>query len=183
MVEKRYETVFTKKGCSMVKNIVLVGFMGTGKTTAGTALSRKLNRPFIDTDIQIEVNCNMAIADIFKNHGETFFRQQEKLAIRDYVPCNNAIVAVGGGAVLNPENVINLKNNGIIICLTASPEKIVKRIGGDTTRPLLNVDNKHEVVAKLLRERAGRYRLADFTVDTTPFTPEEVADQIINIIK
>lgn len=166
-----------------MENIVLVGFMGTGKTTVGRLLANKLNRQFIDVDRKIEENCGMPVSEIFKVQGESFFRQQEQQAIKDFLPQANAVVATGGGAVLSSENVANLKNHGLMICLAATADSIVSRIGTDGARPLLNVPNKDEAVAKLLQERASRYQVADYTVDTSILTPGEVAERIIGIMQ
>ncbi|MDR3562402.1 MAG: shikimate kinase [Negativicutes bacterium] len=162
-----------------MKNIVLVGFMGTGKTTVGKELAQRLNCPFVDVDRKIEANCGMPVSEIFKLQGEAFFRQQERLVIKEYLPDRNAVVATGGGAVLSPENVDNLKNHGVMVCLEANVDVIINRVGLDATRPLLNAPNKEELVAKLLVERASRYQLADFRVDTSALTPGEVAEKII----
>lgn len=165
-----------------MENIVLVGFMGTGKTTVGRILAEKLNRRFIDVDRKIEENCGMPVGEIFRNKGEVFFRQQELLTIKNSLPSGNAVVATGGGAVLNAENIVNLKKHGIMVGLEASADVIIGRIGSDTDRPLLNTPNREEIVSKLLQERASRYRLADFSVDTSMLTPEEVAEKIIYLL-
>jgi shikimate kinase len=165
-----------------MKNIVLVGFMGTGKTTVGQILARKLNRQFIDMDSKIETNCGMPVSEIFKTRGETFFRQQEQRVIKDFLPSGDAVVATGGGAVCSSENVAGLKKNGLMICLTATANSIVGRVGADATRPLLSAPNKEEIVARLLKERAGFYQAADFTVDTSSLTPEEAAGKIIGFL-
>jgi len=149
-----------------MRNIVLVGFMGAGKTTIGKVLARKLDRRFIDLDREIEVNCAMAVSEIFRVHGEAFFREQERLTIRDLLPQSNTVIATGGGVMLQPENVANLKKYGWMVCLAASADTIINRIGMDKTRPLLNAPNREELIGKFLQERAQRYRLADFSVDT-----------------
>lgn len=162
-----------------MKNIILIGFMGAGKTTTGKVLARKLGRRFIDLDREIEANCRMTISEIFRVHGEAFFRDQERLTIRERLPQSDAIIATGGGAVLLPENVVNLKKQGSMVCLAARPDTIISRIGHDKTRPLLNAPDRRELISKLLAERAHRYQLADLTVDTNQLTPDEVADKII----
>lgn len=162
-----------------MKNIVLVGFMGAGKTTAGKVLARKLGRRFIDLDREIEAGCGMPVSEIFRVHGEAFFRDRERLAISELISHSGTVISTGGGVMLQPENVANLKKNGWIVCLGAGTKTIITRIGQDKTRPLLNAPNREELVDKLLRERAHRYQLADFTVDTNTLTPDEVADRII----
>lgn len=162
-----------------MRNIVLVGFMGAGKTTTGRVLAQKLNRRFIDLDREIEGSCGMAVSEIFRVHGEAFFRERERLTIRDLLPRDNTVIATGGGAVLLPENVANLKKHGKMICLAANTETIINRLGTDKSRPLLNAPNREELIGRLLQERAQRYQLADLTVDTNRLTPDEVADRII----
>ncbi len=160
-------------------NIILVGFMGAGKTTTGKVLARKLDRHFVDLDQEIETVCGMTVSDIFRIHGEAFFREQERNMIRELSQRNNNVIATGGGVMLHPENVANLKSNGWVVCLTATADTIISRIGTDKTRPLLNAPNREKLIGKMLQERADRYRLADYTVDTNRLTPDEVADRII----
>lgn len=162
-----------------MRNIVLVGFMGAGKTTTGKVLAQKLSRRFIDLDREIEGSCGMAISEIFRVYGEAYFRERERLTIRDLLPRDNTVIATGGGAILLPENVANLKNHGKMICLAVSTETIISRLGMDKSRPLLNAPNREELISRLLQERAHRYQLADLTVDTSRLTPNEVADRII----
>lgn len=166
-----------------MKNIVLVGFMGTGKTTTGMVLAEKLNLPFIDIDRKIETECGMTVADIFKKHGEAFFRQIEKSMIREGLPSSDTIIATGGGAVLFTENIFNLKRHGTVICLQASVDVIIKRIEHCTDRPLLNAPDRAERIAKLLQERAARYQMADYSIDTSALAPDEVAETIIALVQ
>jgi 3-dehydroquinate dehydratase I len=166
-----------------MKNIVLVGFMGTGKTTVGQILAKRLRRRFIDIDGEIETNCGRPVSEIFKNEGEVFFRQQEQQVIKELLPEGDVVVATGGGAVLFAENVANLKKHGLLICLTATPDSIVGRVGTDGTRPLLSAPNREETVARLLQERARHYQAADFTVDTSSLTPDEAAEEIIGFLR
>jgi shikimate kinase len=162
-----------------MRNIVLVGFMGVGKTTTGQLLAKKLKRRFIDLDQEIEAKSGKPVSEIFRLHGEEFFREQERLAIRELLPQGNVIIATGGGVMQQPENVDNLKKHGWMVCLEASVDTIISRIGTDKTRPLLNEPNREELIGKLLQERMPSYRLADFTVNTNKITPDEVADRII----
>ena len=103
-----------------MKNIVLIGFMGTGKTSAGRLLAGRLNRPFIDVDKKIEQETGLAISDIFQLNGEDHFRHLEREVISRVARYTNAIIATGGGVVLKQENMVRLKNTGIIISLTAT---------------------------------------------------------------
>lgn len=162
-----------------MRNIVLVGFMGAGKTTTGQLLARKLNRRFIDLDQVIEANAGKPVSEIFRLYGEEFFREQERQTIRELSPLNNAVIATGGGVMQQPENVDNLKQHGWMVCLEASVDTIISRIGTDKSRPLLNEPNREELIGRLLQERTPCYRQADFTVNTNKITPDEVADRII----
>jgi shikimate kinase len=165
-------------------NIVLIGFMGTGKTTVGKALADKLGRPFVDIDREIETNCGMTVDEIFKVYGESFFREQERCAINNVSRHGNAVVATGGGAVLSPENVTHLKNSGIVVSLQAPAEVILRRVEKDAVkRPLLNKPDRLQAINKLLEERAGSYRIADFGVETSEHTPWRVTDIIIDYLR
>lgn len=166
-----------------MKNVVLIGFMGTGKTSTGRLLASRLGRPFIDTDQKIENESNMTIPEMFKIHGEQYFRQKEKEMVTRVSRYTCAVIATGGGVVLFPENVARLKSNGIVIALTASLDVILERTGRRNSRPLLNRPDREEVVAKLLTERSELYSFADLSIDTSDRTPQQVTDQIITFLR
>lgn len=160
--------------------IVLTGFMGTGKTSVGREISRKLGYRFIDTDVLIEDREGCAISVIFKEKGEDYFRKLEEDVIVVVSKDDNVVIATGGGVIKNRENVENLRRRGIIIWLKTSPEIILKRImteGGK--RPLLDVKEPLNEINKLLNERTVFYKLGDTTIDTDYITPEEAAEEII----
>ncbi len=163
-----------------MKNIVLIGFMGTGKTAVGRRLASRLGRKFIDTDAEIERVTGKTIPQIFAQDGELRFRSEERLVIQKLSRQEGMVIATGGGAVLNPENMADLKRNGITICLTAEPEIIYQRVRGKKHRPLLN--KKGDLlgqIKELLDRRKPFYQAADYTVDTSYKTPEKVVDEII----
>lgn len=162
-----------------VGNIVLIGFMGTGKTTTGQMLANQLGRPFVDIDQKIEFENGMTIAEMFRLYGEPYFRERERHMIAAVSSYKDIVIATGGGAVLAPENIANLKQNGTVICLAASSEVIIERLEKDGTRPLLNLPDRQEIVAKLLQERSYRYQEADFIIDTNRISPPEAAEEII----
>lgn len=163
-----------------MNNIVLIGFMGTGKTTSGRMLANKLGWKFVDVDRKIEELCNMPVSAIFEQYGETYFREQEKALIRKLTKCRNTVIATGGGAIMADENLHNLKICGAIICLSAKPETIVRRLETDSViRPLLNCPKRLERVTKLLEERRERYQNADLCVDTDLISPREVTEIIV----
>lgn len=160
--------------------IVLTGFMGTGKTSVGNALSRKLGFRFVDTDALIEEREGQPVSLIFKKKGEAYFRKLEHETVKEISMLQNIVIATGGGVIKNPENMEHLGRNGIIIWLKADPEIILKRVmleGGK--RPLLEVKDPLEEINKLLNERLPLYKKADATVETDYITPEETAQEII----
>lgn len=166
-----------------MKNIVLIGFMGTGKTSTGRLLSGRLNRPFIDVDKKIEQETGLAISDIFQLYGEDHFRQLEREIISRVSRYTNAIIATGGGVVLKQENMVRLKSTGIIISLTASLEAILERTSRRGVRPLLDCEDRAERVARLLQERASLYMKADYTIDTSYMSPQQVTEKIIALLR
>lgn len=164
---------------SKMKNIVLAGFMGTGKTEVGRMLAQKLGYTLIDADTEIEKDQKMTIAEIFKQYGEPKFRDIEADVIRRLSMMKNTVISTGGGAVLRQENIDNLRKNGIIICLTASPETILKRTSNSNNRPLLQVDNPLEKIKELLEFRKPFYEKTDIMIDTEGKSPLRVAEEII----
>ncbi len=167
-----------------MKNIVLIGFMGTGKTTIGRLLASRLGCPFIDSDKKVEYENNMTIREIFELHGEEYFRQKEKDVIGKIARYNNVVIATGGGVVLSNENMRKLKKKGIIIALTASSDIIVERTKRRTTRPLLlETSNQEQTVNKLLNERGELYQNADFSIDTSTNSPQHVITEIMLFLR
>ncbi|MFN4227887.1 MAG: shikimate kinase [Candidatus Ratteibacteria bacterium] len=168
----------------MDKNIVLVGFMGTGKSEVGCLLAEKLKRKFFDTDKIIEEREKDRIARIFQVKGEEYFRNLEEQVIEEVSKYENCVIATGGGALIREKNYLNLKKNGILICLTATPEEIYKRTLPKKDRPLLmRSKNVIETIKELLEIRKPYYEKADYTIDTTNKKIEAVVDEIIKIIE
>ena len=166
-----------------MKNIVLIGFMGTGKTSTGRLLAHKLGRTFIDTDQKIELENNLTIAEMFSIHGEQYFRRKESETIAKVSRYTCTVIATGGGVVLRPENIACLKTNGVIIALTASLDVILERTSRRNCRPLLNRPDKESFVGKMLKERADLYTIADLSIDTSNSTPQQVCDHIIAFLR
>lgn len=164
-------------------NIVLVGFMGTGKTVVGQRLAKMLGREFQDLDTLIEEETQMSIAQIFSRHGESYFRKLEAEMVARVSREKGFIISTGGGVMLREENVRNLKSNGILIALTASPEVILQRLAGKEDRPLLQGDDRQQKVEELLRRREPYYQKADYLIDTTGRTVEEVVREIFSFLK
>ncbi|MCM8782440.1 MAG: shikimate kinase [Candidatus Omnitrophica bacterium] len=165
-----------------MKNIVLVGFMGSGKSAVGKRLSRQLKMKFVSTDDIIEEREKRPIREIFEKCGEPYFRNIEKEIVKEVSNFDNVVIAAGGGVVLDGENMSNLRKKGIIICLTATPEIIYERTKSDKHRPLLNVVNPVARIRQLLDYRAPFYAKADYQIDTSNKSIEEVAEEIIKII-
>jgi shikimate kinase len=166
-----------------MKNLILIGFMGTGKTTVGKVLAKRLGLRFVDMDDIIEEREGMKIPEIFEKKGEKYFRHSESKVARDIALQTGLVVAAGGGAVIDEENVKNLKSNGIMFCLFATPERIFHRTKGDTHRPLLNVSDPEEKISGLLAKRAQYYARADYRIDTSDLSANEVADKITEHLK
>ena len=166
-----------------MKNIVLIGFMGTGKTSTGRLLASRLGRPFIDVDRKLELECNMTIAELFSGHGEAVFKQKEQSLISRLARYHNSVIATGG-TVVDQEVLTRLRLNGIIISLSASVETIVERTGRRKgIRPLLDCDNPAEVVAALLAKRSFLYQSADYSIDTSSYSPHQVVEKIILFLR
>lgn len=163
----------------MKKNIVLIGFMGTGKTAVGHKLARRLKREFVDTDAEIEEVTGKTIARIFAQDGVVRFRSEEALLVRKLAVRVGLVISTGGGLVLDPENVLLLKENGVLIALTASPEVIYQRVKKKKNRPLLLKGELMETIQNLLKEREGAYDVAEFTVDTGTCGVDEAVEQIV----
>lgn len=167
----------------MKRNIVLIGFMGVGKTSIGKRLAEIFQMEFIDTDKEIEKLTGMTISQIFARHGEVRFRSEEHLIVTKVANRTNCVISTGGGAVLDDENVKALRKNGILICLTASPEVIQERVSKRGGRPLLQKDKSTTKITQMMEERKEFYARADFSVDTTKLTLEETVEQILAQLK
>jgi shikimate kinase len=164
-----------------MRNITLVGFMGTGKTTVGRILARKLGYRFIDVDDEIEREQGVTISHIFSEMGEPYFRQLERGLIKTLSLKEGLIISAGGGAVVDESNIEAMKQGGALVCLTATPDEIMKRVGNSSNRPLLQVPDPMAKIMELLSKREPFYLKADIIVDTTMKTPEEVAGEVIRL--
>jgi len=169
----------------MKTNVALIGFMGVGKTAVGEALAKKLNKEFVELDSLIEHKAGIPIPEIFQQDGEISFRELEIEVTKEVAKGNNLVIACGGGVVLNKINIDRLRNESIIVYLTASPRTILKRVlnNGDK-RPLLKTPNKALEIQGLLKFRKPFYeRAADIKIDTSKLDINAVAEQIISKLK
>ena len=165
-----------------MNNIILVGFMGTGKSVVGKKLAAKLNKDFVESDDMIEAREKMPIRDIFEKKGEPYFRRVEKEVIKEASSRKNVVISAGGGAIVDEENFNNLKNSGTLICLKASPDTILKRTKDLKTRPLLNVPDPKKRIEELLKKREPYYNKANFIIDTDNLSIEQVVLKITDLL-
>ena len=162
-----------------MKNIVLVGFMGTGKSVTGKALARRLGWAFVDLDEKIVSTAGRPVSLLFATEGEAAFRKRESREVEWSAGLYRHVIAAGGGAMLDLKNVRRFKEAGVVICLTSRPEVILRRVQGKAAaRPLLAGGNPRRRIEELLKARASAYAKADMTIDTSEQTPEETAEEI-----
>lgn len=162
-------------------NLVLIGMMGSGKSTVGRLLAGALGRPFYDTDTLVELSAGRLIRQIFEAEGEEGFRRREVAAVQEATAGDGRVIATGGGAVLNPANRALLRLNGTVVWLDAEPEELYRRALGQgaAARPLLAGPDPLGTLRRLRAERAEAYgAAAHMRVDVTGRTPEEVAAEI-----
>jgi shikimate kinase len=169
--------------------VILTGFMGTGKTEVGQRLASALGWAFVDTDAVIESAAGLSVAAIFASEGEAGFRAREREAVAQACRRPAAVIAVGGGALLDPENRRLLLAAGPVVCLHAAPREILRRIGEAQDRPLLHGDTTESDgqrlarIESLLAARRPTYALVPHAVDTDGRTPEEVAEAVRAIVE
>ena len=164
----------------MSKNIVLCGFMGSGKSVTGKLIAEKLGFTFVDMDSFLEKQSGMSVNDIFKTLGEPSFRRMETEAAKQLGQKDSLVIATGGGAVLNPQNVNYLKANGIVFLLDVTADTVKNRLKNDASRPLLAKD-KENTIENLLSERKAAYlSAADYIIDSNS-SKFCTADDIIKI--
>ena len=157
--------------------------MGTGKTTVGKILARRLNKKFVDMDDVLEERAGKAINLIFSEDGEPYFRNMERGLVQELAGMKNQVIAAGGGIVLNPANIGDFSRSGRVICLLASESEILRRISASTARPLLEKGDKLQSIKKLMAKRRPLYEAIHDRVNTSGLTPEEVAKIIMLMLK
>ena len=161
------------------ENIVLIGFMGSGKSTVGRMLARRLRFHFLDTDHLLEERAQMSIKSIFARHGETHFRDRETATLESLLNTRRHVVATGGGIVTQPRNLSLLRQLGWVVLLQADPDEIFRRVARNKDRPLLQVGDPRGQVDMMLAARQPLYdAVAQFRVDSTGMQREDVADAV-----
>lgn len=164
-----------------MKNLVLIGMMGSAKTTTGKIVASKLNLPFFDGDEVYEGMFREKISDTFAKHGEETFRAREKEVYKALGALSDAVIACGGGVVLCEDNMTELRRKGVVCQLTASPQAIYERVSRNADRPLVR-EGGLERIEKIMNERRRLYdKYCDFTVDNTRLAPGESAKRIISL--
>ena len=159
--------------------IVLVGLMGSGKTSVGKRLARRLGLPFTDADAEIVRAAGCSIADIFELYGEAEFRSGERRVIERLLSQGAQVLATGGGAFMDPETRARIGKTGVSVWLRADLNVLVRRIGRRTGRPLLAGGDPKDILGKLMAQRNDVYALADVTVDTGEESTEATVDRVL----
>ena len=162
-----------------MKNILLIGFMGTGKSTISSRLSMITNMSEVDMDAYIVEKEGESIADMFQKHGEEYFRTRETEALIE-IQSSDKIVSCGGGVVVKDENVKYMKGNGIVVLLTAKPETVFERVKNSKDRPILNGNMNIEFIDSLMNKRKSRYEaVADIVITTDNRDVNDICKEIL----
>lgn len=166
-------------------NIILIGFMGSGKSSVGKLLARKINYDFMDTDKMIEDRQKTTISKMFSVNGEDYFRNLETdllLSLKDNI--KKTVISTGGGMPIKDENIKLLRKMGHVIYLRASQSTIIDRVSGDTTRPLLKSNDLQETVERLLTLRVPFYeKAAHIKIDTDDVSVEDIVEEILQAVR
>ncbi|MCO6451549.1 MAG: 3-dehydroquinate synthase [Caldilineales bacterium] len=162
-------------------NIVLTGFMGTGKTAVGREVAARLGREFVDMDDLIVTQAEMSIPEIFERYGEERFRLLESAIVRQLAGQRGLVVATGGGALVDDGNREAMARSSLLICLTATPDIIINRIGGDTNRPMLNGGEARQRILDLLARREPAYAEMPYRIDTSARDVDAIAAEVISL--
>jgi shikimate kinase len=163
-----------------LRNLALIGFMGTGKSSVGRLVADMLRFDFLDTDDLIATRTGKSIPEIFAQEGEAAFREQECRLVEEMAQRNQTVIATGGGLPVNPANLANLKTYALVVCLWAGPEKIWERVRHSSQRPLLRDPDPQAKIRTLLAAREPAYRQADVLINVEMRSVREVAQQIVH---
>ncbi len=162
------------------RNLILTGFMGTGKTWLGREVARRMGRPFVDMDALVEERAGMPVARIFAESGEEAFRQMEANLCRELAQPQGLVISTGGGALLRAENRALLQQGGVVVCLNAPVDEILRRLQDSRTeRPLLNVPDPRAEIARLLAARREAYAAIPWQIDTEGRSLDSLAEEVM----
>ncbi len=165
-----------------IENIILCGFMATGKSTVGRALAEELGYEFLDLDDLITSVAGMPIPEIFARQGEPAFRELESRMAEEVSGRSRHVVATGGGTIVNRRNLEALQRTGLVVTLTANPETILSRVGSGEDRPMLWGGDKLEKIRALIAVRSEAYSRADLIVDTTDRSVAQIVQEIVDFL-
>lgn len=167
------------------RNVFLVGFMGTGKTTIGKELAKMMGRKFQDLDAELEKRLGQSVVDYFAEFGEAKFREAEERVAVELSTTNNRVIATGGGTILNPRIYEALDATGLLICLYTQRDDLVDRLKRNDKRPLVRGQSPEEIKVKvdqLLKERSEKYERVKIRIDTSDLTPMAAARKIFELV-
>jgi shikimate kinase len=163
-----------------IRNLALIGFMGTGKSVVGQFVAAQLGFTFVDTDVLVEEAAGRRISEIFRDEGEPAFRERERAVVLELPARQRLVIATGGGLVTYRDNLDLLKAHALVVCLWASPEAIFDRVRGQNHRPLLHDPDPLSKIRTLLTAREPFYRQADVLINTEFRSVREVGLQVVH---
>ncbi len=164
-------------------NLVITGFMGTGKSAVAREVARRLGRPFVDMDARIEEREARSIPDIFRERGEPYFRRVEAQLAQELAVQSDLVIATGGGTLMLEASRHAFLESSVVVCLWADVDALIERLREDTHRPLLNRPDREEHLRALLESRTPIYRSLPYHVDTTGKSVEQVAEEVIALYR
>lgn len=174
----------TGKIPNMTQNIILIGFMGCGKSSIGRRLAGRLGHDFYDSDDLISARAGKSITDIFKDEGETGFRERETMELRELIDSHGIVLATGGGAILREENREILHRIGLVVWLHSDPETLFERASRNRKRPLLEVENPRSTFNTLLEARLPVYEeVANCRVNATGLSHDQTIEALVKAIE
>jgi shikimate kinase len=165
------------------RNIILCGFMATGKSSVGRRLAEIVHYDFLDMDTAIEAEAGMSIPEIFSSRGEPEFRALESRMVESVAEKSGCVIAAGGGTIVNPQNLARLQRCGVIVTLTADIPTILQRVGKGDDRPMLWEGDREERIRALLQKREQAYSKADIIFDTSSLSIDEVARNLADRLR
>ncbi len=165
------------------QNLILFGFMGTGKSSVGRIAANRLQLPFVDMDMEIEARTARTIVDIFAKDGEAVFRSIERELVVELAGRAGQVISTGGGVVLDRRNIEDFSRTGFLVCLTAHEDELIRRLARARNRPLLEDADKEAKLRALLRARRPIYESIPNVIDTTRLAPRDVATAVVRLFR